>query len=312
MRGAAGHRGCSRARRGGRRGGAHRAGAGRVRRRVRRGGRARARRAPGSACASTRAPRSAPGARRLRSARGRASSPTPSRQNARGGGAGGASPDGRRCPRWSCASPAIWSTASPPGAGCRTARRPRVHAALVADGGELREEAIRIVGERELREEVPTCSSCWATDDETVRDAALGALIAMRDRRAVSELTQTRSLRDRREMRKIIEAISILGGPGGGRVPELRRRDARRRRDPGRGRRRPRPPAAPPGGRSAAAQRDDGDGPRTSDPSARAAVGGLGRAEAWLRGVWRASAANIDDVVFSSYCSNIEMCRPPI
>jgi len=45
-----------------------------------------------------------------------------------------------------------------------------------------------------------------------VRDAALGALIAMRDRRAVHELTQSRSLRDRREMRKIIEAISILGG----------------------------------------------------------------------------------------------------
>ena len=34
----------------------------------------------------------------------------------------------------------------------------------------------------------------------------------MRERRAVRELTQSRSLRDRREMRKIIEAISILGG----------------------------------------------------------------------------------------------------
>ena len=45
-----------------------------------------------------------------------------------------------------------------------------------------------------------------------MRDAALGALIAMRERRAVRELTQSRSLRDRREMRKIIEAISILGG----------------------------------------------------------------------------------------------------
>ncbi len=87
-----------------------------------------------------------------------------------------------------------------------------LHAALVADGGELREEAIRIAGERQLRDEVPTLLKLLGDDDESVRDAALGALIAMRDRRAVRELTQSRSLRDRREMRKIIEAISILGG----------------------------------------------------------------------------------------------------
>jgi hypothetical protein len=87
-----------------------------------------------------------------------------------------------------------------------------LHAALVADGGELREEAIRIVGERQLREEVPTLLKLLSADDEPVRDAALGALIAMRERSAVRELTQSRSLRDRREMRKIIEAISILGG----------------------------------------------------------------------------------------------------
>ena len=74
------------------------------------------------------------------------------------------------------------------------------------------EEAIRIAGERQLRDEVPTLLKLLGDDDESVRDAALGALIAMRDRRAVRELTQSRSLRDRREMRKIIEAISILGG----------------------------------------------------------------------------------------------------
>jgi hypothetical protein len=34
----------------------------------------------------------------------------------------------------------------------------------------------------------------------------------MRERRAVSVLTRSRSLRDRREMRKIIEAVSVLGG----------------------------------------------------------------------------------------------------
>ena len=87
-----------------------------------------------------------------------------------------------------------------------------VHAALMADGGELRQEAIRVVGERGLREEVPTLLKLLSDPDEPTRDAALGALIALKDRRAVTELTRTRSLRDRREMRKIIEAIAILGG----------------------------------------------------------------------------------------------------
>ena len=48
--------------------------------------------------------------------------------------------------------------------------------------------------------------------NESVRDAALGALIQIGDRRAVSALTKSRSLHDRREMRKIIEAIATLGG----------------------------------------------------------------------------------------------------
>jgi hypothetical protein len=87
-----------------------------------------------------------------------------------------------------------------------------VHAALEADGGELREEAIRAVGARKLRGEVPALLKLLGDPDEPTRDAALGALIALHERRAVSELTRTRSLRDRREMRKIIEAISILGG----------------------------------------------------------------------------------------------------
>jgi hypothetical protein len=87
-----------------------------------------------------------------------------------------------------------------------------LRAALAADGGELREEAIRVIGERGVREEVPTLLKLLGDDDESIRDAALGALIAMRERRAVRELTQSRSLRDRREMRKILEAISILGG----------------------------------------------------------------------------------------------------
>ena len=87
-----------------------------------------------------------------------------------------------------------------------------VHAALTADGGELRQEAIRAVGERRLHDEAPLLLKLLNDPDEPTRDAALGALIALGDRRAVTELTRTRSLRDRREMRKIIEAIAMLGG----------------------------------------------------------------------------------------------------
>ncbi|HET6281257.1 MAG TPA: HEAT repeat domain-containing protein [Polyangia bacterium] len=87
-----------------------------------------------------------------------------------------------------------------------------VHAALAADGGELRAEAIRVAGQRQLRQEIPQLLVLLNDPDEATRDAALGALIAMKERRAVTELTKSRSLRDRREMRKILEAVSLLGG----------------------------------------------------------------------------------------------------
>ena len=87
-----------------------------------------------------------------------------------------------------------------------------VHVALQADGGDLRDEAIHVVGERQLHDEAPILLKLLSDPEERTRDAALGALIALGDRRAVTELTRTRSLRDRREMRKIIEAIAILGG----------------------------------------------------------------------------------------------------
>jgi HEAT repeats len=90
-----------------------------------------------------------------------------------------------------------------------------VHAALQADAGELREEAIRIAGQRQLRQEVPRLLQLLIDDDEATRDAALGALINLKEPGAVAVLTKSRSLRDRREMRKIIEAIAVLGGEEG-------------------------------------------------------------------------------------------------
>ena len=93
-----------------------------------------------------------------------------------------------------------------------TASAETIHATLRADGGELLEPAIRIAGERRLRAEVPVLLDLLENPSEAVRDAALGALIQIGDRRAVTALTKSRSMRDRREMRKILDAIALLGG----------------------------------------------------------------------------------------------------
>lgn len=86
-----------------------------------------------------------------------------------------------------------------------------VHAALAAPG-ELRLEAIRVAAASKLRDEVPSLVALLADDDETTRDAALGALVQLRDRRAVPALTRSKSMKDRREMRKIVDALAALGG----------------------------------------------------------------------------------------------------
>jgi hypothetical protein len=88
-----------------------------------------------------------------------------------------------------------------------------LRAALAGDAPtELRLEAIRVVGERRLAGESLRLLVLLDDPDEPTRDAALGALLSLGDRRAVGVLTRSRSLRDRRELSKIIEAISILGG----------------------------------------------------------------------------------------------------
>jgi hypothetical protein len=93
-----------------------------------------------------------------------------------------------------------------------TASPEELKAAVRADGGELRLSAIRAIGERRIVAGADALLPLLDDPDEETRDAALGALISLGDRRAVSALTRSRSLRDRREMSKLIEAISHLGG----------------------------------------------------------------------------------------------------
>ena len=87
-----------------------------------------------------------------------------------------------------------------------------IGSALKSVDNDLRVEAMRIVAARGLREEIPTVLLLLSDEDENVRDAALGALVALRERSAVKALAESRQMRDAREMRKILDAIAILGG----------------------------------------------------------------------------------------------------
>ena len=88
-----------------------------------------------------------------------------------------------------------------------------ITAALGASDNDLRVEAMRIIGARKLREQVPALLRLLEDDDEGVRDAALGALVALQERGAIKALARSRQMRDTREMRKILDAIASLGGP---------------------------------------------------------------------------------------------------
>jgi hypothetical protein len=87
-----------------------------------------------------------------------------------------------------------------------------ITAALQPGDDEMLVEALRIIGARKMRDQVPAVLRFLSNDDESVRDAALGVLVALRERGAVKALAQSREMRDAREMRKILDAIATMGG----------------------------------------------------------------------------------------------------
>ncbi len=91
-----------------------------------------------------------------------------------------------------------------------------LRSALLPEAGDLRIHAIHAIGERHLTGLSDHLLSLLSDEDEIVRDAALGALLELRERRAVAELARLRSMRDRREMRKILDAVAVLGGQEAG------------------------------------------------------------------------------------------------
>jgi len=87
-----------------------------------------------------------------------------------------------------------------------------ISAALQSSDNDVRVEGLRIVAARGLRSEIPTVLRLLSDDEESVRDAALGTVVALRERAAVKVLAASRHMRDVREMRKILDAMATLGG----------------------------------------------------------------------------------------------------
>jgi len=92
------------------------------------------------------------------------------------------------------------------------AAAPAIVEALGAPDLESRVEAVRVVAARQLRQAIPKLLTMLEDEDEGVRDAALGALVVLRERGAVKVLAKSRQMRDAREMRKILDAMGTLGG----------------------------------------------------------------------------------------------------
>lgn len=86
-------------------------------------------------------------------------------------------------------------------------------AALEGSDDELRDEAIRIAGERRNRESVPQLVGLLRHQEIEVRDRAIGALAEIGDPRAARPLADLAKFSEVIELPKILDAISRIGGP---------------------------------------------------------------------------------------------------
>lgn len=77
---------------------------------------------------------------------------------------------------------------------------------------ETRIMALRYVAERELREAVPRVIELLEDKQPELRDAAIGALVAMREQSAVVALTRLARFRDVDLMRRVVDAVGSIGG----------------------------------------------------------------------------------------------------
>ena len=72
--------------------------------------------------------------------------------------------------------------------------------------------ALAVAGERRLTEAVEAAIASLESESEQVRDAAFGALVAIRSERAIDALAKQVDFRDYDQVRTTIEAVSAIGG----------------------------------------------------------------------------------------------------
>ena len=104
-------------------------------------------------------------------------------------------------------------------------------AAIDGPDDDLRDEAIRLAGERKEPAAVPALVRRLKSDDHAVRDRAIGALAAIGDPRAVRPLTEVAKFNELADLPKVLDALATIGGDEARCLPRVRRQRPRQPRD---------------------------------------------------------------------------------
>jgi HEAT repeat protein len=86
-------------------------------------------------------------------------------------------------------------------------------AAIDGADDDLRDEAMRLAGERKETTAVPALIKRLKSDDHAARDRAIGALAAIGDTRAVRPLTEVAKFNELGDLPKVLDALATIGGP---------------------------------------------------------------------------------------------------
>jgi hypothetical protein len=84
--------------------------------------------------------------------------------------------------------------------------------ALDDEDPSVRQVAFATIADRHLAQAMPRVVELLHSTDELVRDGAIGALVGLRDQRAVKPLTELAQFKDLDLMRRIIDAVGEIGG----------------------------------------------------------------------------------------------------
>jgi hypothetical protein len=96
--------------------------------------------------------------------------------------------------------------------GIRRGDEATVIRALDHEDTDVRAEAFRAVSDRRMTAAVPRVIELLKSTNAEIRDAAIGALVELQDRRGVKPLVDMVEFKDLDMMRRIIDAVGMIGG----------------------------------------------------------------------------------------------------